>query len=187
MPFAEDVSPRTLIRSSRRRLLPMIVVLILPLTAAAAGAQDSSTVQGDRWLTSFSVGVPGAGVEAAPDYFTLGMQWTRLRPGRVGPDISIGVMPRALEYLTVLGGMRVGIALPVEVTPTVLLVPSSGVSVVGGAGAFGAHALAGLNAGLSTVLLTPSGAGVRTGVTWHRLGDVRQAIWLWEFGIVQRR
>lgn len=170
-----------------------IALLVAPLLASAAdlsaqdvrSAEDSLAAREGGWLAGMSVGVPGYGRQAATELLTVGGNWTRLREGRVGADFALGTMPRILGEGVLVLGARGGIALPVALSPGVLLLPSGGVSLIGGARAGGAGGVAGFNAGIATVLLAPNGAGLRTGVTWHRFGDADRAIWLWEVGFVR--
>ena len=129
----------------RSPALLRVAVLAAPLLAspAPASAQNSPSGEGSAtpgprgWLVGASVGVPLVDGAAIPDLFTIGINWTQLRPGRLGADFSLGTMPRALTE---------GV-----------------IGVIHGAGS----------------------AGLRTGVTWHRFGDARGAVWLWEVGMVR--
>lgn len=170
-----------------------IALLVAPLLTATAhlSAQDARSIEdslaGPRggWLGGMSVGVPGSGSDAAPQLLTIGGNWTHVRAGRVGADFALGTMPRALSEGVLVLGARGGIALPLALSPNVLLLPSGGISVLGGIGSGGAGGIAGWNVGLSTVLSGVNGAGLRTGVTWHRFGPDGEAIWLWEIGFVR--
>ncbi len=155
-------------------------------TVAANAADTSVRVQryGD-WLVGASFGVPGYGSEALIELFTIGLHWTQLRPGRLGGDFSLGTMPRLLGEGVVVVGLRVGGALPLVLSRGVVLFPSAGASVFGGAGAGGGGGALGLNAGIAGVIFGSTGTGFRTGVTWHRFEDTGGAIWLLEIGFVR--
>lgn len=175
------------------RIARRIALLAAPLLTATADlcAQDARSVDDSLaaarggWLGGMSVGVPGHGREAAPELLTIGGNWTHVRAGRVGADFALGTMPRILGEGFVVIGARAGIALPLVVAPNVLLLPSGGVSVLGGAGSGGGGGVAGWNVGMATVLFGGNGAGFRTGVTWHRFDADGDAIWLWEVGFVR--
>ena len=157
-----------------------------PSSAQNSPSAQGSTRPGPRgWLVGGSVGVPMIDGEAVPDLFTIGMNWTQLRPGRLGADFSLGVMPRALTEGVVAGGARGGVALPLALSTGVLVLPSAGVSLLGGAGGGGGAVPIGFNAGLAAVIRGPGSAGLRTGLTWHRFGDAESAVWLWEVGLVR--
>jgi len=111
---------------------------------------DSSTIAHD-WLIGASVGLPGYEREPAPELFTIGMNFTQMRPGRFGADFAIGTMPRAFAFGAGVLGARAGVVLPIAPTPDVLFLPSAGVSLVGGAGEGGGAAIGGLNAGAAMV------------------------------------
>jgi hypothetical protein len=132
------------------------------------------------------VGVPGYEKEPLPELFTVGMHATSIKPGKLGGDFAIGTMPRAFAYGAGVIGLRLGGVLPISLGPDFLLLPSAGGSllVVGGEG--GGGGAGGINAGLATVWWTGD-TGVRTGITWHRFPDTRDAIWLVEFGIVRAK
>jgi hypothetical protein len=153
--------------------------------SATAAAQDTASARRDGWLIAGSVGVPGYESEPIPELMTVGVQWTWLHPGRLGPDFSLGTIPRVLAEGVVAVGFRGGVALPVEFSPGVFLLPSGGVSLVGGFGGGGAGGLVGLNTGIAAVILGRNSVGVRAGITWHRFQDAEGSIWLVEFGIVR--
>ena len=94
-------------------------------------------------------------------------------------------MPRALAEGVAVVGARGGVALPLALSSGVLVLPSAGVSFVGGVGAGGGGATAGLNAGIAAVLFGASSVGLRTGVTWHHFGNSESAVALWEIGFVR--
>lgn len=148
-------------------------------------AQESVRAAPGRWLVGASIGVPGHDGESFPAMFTVGAHWTQLDAGRVGADFSVGTVPWVVRKGIVAVGARGGVALPVALSPRVTLLPSGGVSVVGAVGSGGGDGTAGFNAGIAAVLLPADGVGVRTGVTWHRFGDARATLWLWELGVVR--
>jgi hypothetical protein len=172
----------------RSRALALSVVLLVGASPVGAqiGRADTNVRQphGD-WLVGASFGVPGYGTEPLMELFTIGIQWTQLRPGRLGADFSLGTMPRAFAEGVAVVGLRAGGALPLTLSPGVLLLPSAGASLIGGAGAGGGGGLVGLNAGVAAVVFGTSATGLRTGVTWHRFQEGRGAIWLVEIGVVR--
>lgn len=164
-------------------------VCTLFLGVANADAQrplaDSSTAA-RNWLVGASVGLPGYERAPVPELFTIGINATQMRPARLGADFAIGTMPRALAFGAAVLGARAGVVLPIAVTTDVLLLPSAGVSLVGGAGEGGGGALGGFNVGGAAVFWTGD-VGFRSGITWHRFQDFRESIWLVEIGIVRAR
>ena len=99
-------------------------------------------------------------------------------------NISIGILPRILADGFLLAGARGGVALPLALAPNVLLLPSAGLTLIGGLGAGGGGGTWGSNLGAAAVFGSGS-TGFRTGVTWHRLNDGGESIWLLEFGVVK--
>jgi hypothetical protein len=153
-------------------------------TAPRSAAADSN----NAWLFGASVGVPGYEDEPFLQLFTVGIHGTHLRGAwRPGFDYSLGTMPRALGEGVFVLGFRGGVAVPLELSSRALLLPSAGLSLIGGAGEGGAGGTAGLNAGVAAIALGLNGRGLRTGVTWHRFQDSGGAIWLVELGVVGLR
>lgn len=172
-----------------RRRSTLSVVCALGLSVTHASAQrptaDSAASRHD-WLFGVSAGVPGYEREPIPELFTIGLNVSQITPGRLGADFSLGTMPRALVARAAVLGARAGVAFPIAPTPDVLLLPSAGVSLLGGAAEGGGAAIAGVNAGIAAVIWSGD-LGVRTGITWHHFQDFRGAIWLVEFGVVRMR
>ena len=166
-------------------LITPLVASALDLTAQEPPPAGDSLRAPRQWIAGGSVGVPGFGREPFPTMLTVGGHWTQLNIGRLGADFSVGIVPRAFIHGVLAVGARGGVALPVAVSPRMLLLPSGGVSLVGGVGTGGGAGATGFNTGITAVFLPADGAGVRTGITWHRCGDAREALWLLEFGIVR--
>jgi hypothetical protein len=152
---------------------------------APPAAADSTGAERRGSLVGLSVGVPRYEGETVPELFTVGVQWTQLRPGRPGFDFAIGTMPRLLSEGLVVFGARGGVAVPIAPAPGVLLLPSAGVSLLGGVGAGGGAGTSGFNAGLAAAVLPAGGVGLRAGVTWHRFEEAGGGVWLWELGLVR--
>ena len=162
------------------------LVFLFAINADAQRSLTDSSTTARNWLVGASVGLPGYEREPAPELFTIGMNFTQMRPGRFGADFAIGTMPRAFAFGAGVLGARAGVVLPIAPTPDVLFLPSAGVSLVGGAGEGGGAAIGGLNAGAAMVFWT-NDVGFRSGITWHRFQDFRESVWLVEIGIVHAR
>src|SRR5437764_8415998 len=106
-----------------RRLSRISVVCVLAASATHAAAQrpttDSAATPRD-WLFGMSVGVPGYEKEPVPELFTVGLNVSQTKPGRVGADFSIGTMPRALIAGATVLGARAGAVFPIAPTADVL-------------------------------------------------------------------
>ena len=165
-----------------------VVVLSFAIAGNQARAQgapsDTASSTRRNWLIGASIGVPGYEKEALPELFTVGMNITQIKPGRLGADFSVGTMPRAFTAGAGVLGVRAGGVFPVALAPDLLLLPSAGLSLLGGAGDGGVAGLAGVNAGVAAVLWTGP-IGVRTGITWHHFHDAGGAVWLIELGFVR--
>jgi len=146
-------------------------------------SRDSDKAKLRGWLVGGSIGVPAFDGHASPDLFTVALHGTQLRPGRLGADLAVGTMPRALAEGVAVGFGRAGAALPFQLSKGVLLVPSAGITLAGAASGEGGGTNTGLNAGLAAVIFGTGSVGLRTGVTWHRFADAG-AVSLWELGLV---
>lgn len=160
-------------------------LLMLGLIGAESRAQDSTRAPRSRWMVGGSLGALRFGDAFAPlEYTTVGMHFTKVRPGALGADFSFGIVPRALADGFLLSGTRAGIALPLTLSPSVMVLPSAGLTLIAGAGAGGVGGTGGTNLGAAAVFGSGS-RGLRTGLTWHRLSEGGEGIWLLEFGVVK--
>ncbi|NUO37405.1 MAG: hypothetical protein HOQ17_16670 [Gemmatimonadaceae bacterium] len=163
----------------------IVAATLLAMIGGRLGAQDSSAVKRQGWIIGGSLGMLGSGREAAPlELTTVGMSFTQVAPGGLGADIAIGTIPRTLAAGVVVLGARFDATVPLSIAPGVLLLPAAGLTLVGGAAEGGGGGTAGYNLGAAAVLGTGT-VGFRTGVTWHRLPDIRSGIWLLEVGIAR--
>jgi hypothetical protein len=192
---ASRPSPRPVALRLALRLAPRLALCLALAGGASPGralAQAAPPVAADStgparvgWLVGASIGLPGAGGEAAPSLFTVGAHVTQLRPGRPGVDLAVGTVPRALAEGVVALGARAGVGLPLALSRGVLVLPSAGASLLGGVGAGGVGGTAGLHAGVAAVVLPASTVGLRAGVTWHRFEETGGGLWLLEVGFVR--
>jgi hypothetical protein len=179
------ISARNAATSASARTARLLAVVAL-LGARDLRAQDSTAAPRGSWMIAGSIGMLGSGTQLAPaELMTIGVHFTQVRPGRLGADISVGTIPRALADGIVAVGARLGVALPLAVTPGVLLLPSAGFSLIGAAGGGGAGGTAGYNVGGAAVFGTGP-VGFRTGITWHHMNFSNSALWLLEVGVAGR-
>ena len=160
------------------------VCLLLLIAHVEASAQSDTDVDDHGLLTGVLLGLPGYKGKAAPRFFTVGAQFTRVREGHPGADIAIGMLPYAVSAGVIAMGLRAGVAVPLAPAPRLLVLPSVGLSLIGAVGQGGGAGIGGANVGLATVLLATPSFGLRTGVTLHGFTDVRGALWLAEVGFV---
>lgn len=166
----------------------LFIVFGLPfLGAIGVTAQEPAGDEHRTWLTGGSVGMPAVEGGLIPELLTVGVHWTQFRPGQLGADFWLGTIPRAFPEGVVAVGARGGVALPLALAPALYLVPSGGVSLLGGVSSGGAGGETGLNAGIAAAILKPSSMGLRAGATWHRFRGAGGAVWLWEVGLVRRQ
>ena len=158
----------------RAKLMLVVASFALP---SAAVAQDSTSAA--PWLSAFSVGFPALEGELALMAFTIGGNFTKIRPGALSPDISIGTMPIALSLGVLAWGARAGLALPMQASNNTFIVPSAGLSTIGVVGLGDGGGAIGTNVGLAMISRT----GARIGVTWHRFGDGDEPVILLELGV----
>lgn len=174
-----------MMQTIRRTGIPLLC--LIAATSRASAQTGQSPGSGAASLLSVSVGIPAAEGETARELYTIGVQWTQLKPGRLSADFAVGTMPRLLAN-SVLGiGLRGGAALPLEITQGVFLLPSAGVSVIAGTGGGEADGAYGPHLGVAGVLLGQNNLGLRAGATWNRFREARNGVWLLELGVAFRR
>lgn len=169
------------------RWLGLALVICCSMVAGAQDStarRDSSTRRLDGWIVGPSLGMPTASGEVSPEAITVGLGFTSVSPGRLGADISVGTMPRALAYGVIAFGFRADASYPVSLSPRLLLLPAAGMSVVGVGGDGGGGGSIGINAGLSAVIHGDSRTGFRFGVTMHEFPLAEVPIFLIEMGVV---
>lgn len=161
-----------------------LVLLLLVVSATVARAQDPARIERDGWVVGPLLGVPGAGSDYDPTFFTLGVGVTRLSPNRPGLDFAIGTVPRAIPEGIIPIGARIGASIPLAVSGDAFVIPSAGASGIGAAGGGGAAAIGGYYWG-AAALVARGKVGFRAGITWHRPVDVDATVWLVEIGVMR--
>jgi hypothetical protein len=129
-----------------------------------------------------SLGVPGSQRNIYPDLFTVGLQFTQVRAGRIGGDLAIGTMPYFFANGMLPFGFRGNVTVPL-VTPHLIVLPTAGVSGVVAMAPGGVGGLIGVNGGIAAVVRS-QGLGLRAGITWHKFEGATSPIWLLEVGFV---
>ena len=152
------------------------------LPAQTAASPDTAAERPAEWLIGMSLGVPGSQRIVYPDLFTVGLQFTQVRAGRIGGDIAIGTMPYLFANGMFPFGFRGNVTVPL-VTPHLIVLPSAGVSGVVAMAPGGAGGLIGVNGGIAAVVRL-HGVGLRAGITWHMFEGENNPIWLLEVGFV---
>lgn len=171
---------RTVARAFDPRLLLSALAFIC--LADRAAAQDTTSVR-DGWIVGPMLAVPSVGGETSAEVLAVGFSANRLVPNRPGVDLALAVVPYVLsEGALVLAG-RLGVGVPFALTRNAFIVPSAGVSAIGGAGGGGVGGIGTVYAGAATVIAAGS-LGFRAGVTWNRFGDEPRGLWLLELGLV---
>jgi hypothetical protein len=165
----------------------LVAASFLSLSASSGRAQtpappDTSAEKPAEWLIGMSLGVPGSQHNVYPDLFTIGLQFTQVRAGRIGGDIAIGTMPYLFANGMFPFGFRGNVTVPL-VTPHLIVLPTAGVSGVVAMAPGGAGGLIGVNGGIAAVVRS-HGLGLRAGITWHKFEGATNPIWLLEVGFV---
>jgi hypothetical protein len=167
------------------RLLALVICCSISASAQdSTTRRDSTLPRRDGWIVGPSIGMPTANGETSPELLTVGLNFTRLSPGRPGADIAFGTMPRALADGVAVFGFRADVAYPLAVFPHLMVFPAAGLSVIGALGEGGGGGTMGVNAGLSAVFHGDSPTGLRLGVTAHQFSLVETTIFLIEVGMV---
>jgi hypothetical protein len=172
--------------TARRIAIAMSAAVLLLVGPAVVAGQETPPAHRDGWVMGGSVGVLGPERVVYPGRFTVGAHWTRVTPGRLGPDFSVGTVP-ALLFPRLVVGARGGVALPIALTRNVYVLPSGGVSMVSLLGPGALHGAVGLNAGIAAMAFVDRSYAVRVGVTAHRLSGVDGTARLVEVGLVRTR
>lgn len=164
-----------------------IAVGLSSFGAVGLAAQDAAAAEHGPWLVGGSIGMPVANGSPLPELITIGAHWTQFRPGQLGADFWLGTIPRTLPEGIVTVGARGGVALPFALASGLYLVPSAGLTLLGGVSSGGAGGEAGANAGIAAKISSKSSSvGLRVGVTGHRFLRVGGMVWLWEIGLGRR-
>ena len=164
------------------RVVVAVSLLLFGAGYTGAQGQDSANAPPAEWMIGMSLGVPGMQRNVYPMFATFGLQFTEIQNRSLGADLAIGTMPYLLLNGSIPFGFRGGLTVPF-VSPHLIVVPSSGVSVIGGMGAGGAGGLLGLNTGIAAIVRR-RGLGLRTGVTLHFFPGLNRPVWLAELGFV---
>ena len=157
-------------------------------SSATVARQDTlvTIAEARGTLFGFSIGAPGYRSSIATELVTLGAHWTQLTPGQPGFDVSVGTLPRFLVDGLVVLGARAGLAVPLVVGERFVLLPSAGVSGLGGIGSYGMGGTYGFNAGVAAVLQSDfDSEGLRVGITWHQFDGAPAGLYLLEVGWVR--
>src|SRR2546423_3245375 len=159
---------------------PLALIALL-LAAARAGAQsqpattDSAKHAAEGWIYGASLGIPGYRSTPAAELFTFGVDFTQLRPGRLGADFSLGTIPSVAVAGILPLGARAGVAFPLAAGPYLLVLPSAGVSTIMAMGPEGGAGVGGVNAGIATIAHAGP-LGLRTRITLHGFPNTSGAI-----------
>lgn len=162
----------------------LLVAVFLIAGAPVARGQDSTSSRRNGWVIGPLLGVPGAGSDYDPSFFTLGVGVTRLSPNRPGLDFAIGTVPRAIPEGILPIGARIGASMPFALGPDAFVIPSAGASGLGAAGAGGVGAIGGYYWGAAG-LVARGRTGFRAGITWHRPYEADDSVWLVEVGVMR--
>ena len=169
---------------AQQSLGAVLVALLLVASAPVARGQDSTSSGRNGWVIGPLLGVPGAGSDYDPTFFTLGVGVTRLSPNRPGLDFAIGTVPRAIPEGIFPIGARVGASIPFALGPDAFVIPSAGASGIGAVGGGGVGAIGGYYWGAAG-LVARGRVGFRAGITWHRPVDADASVWLVEVGVMR--
>lgn len=169
---------------AQQSLGALLVAVLLIASAPVARGQDSTSSGRNGWVIGPLLGVPGAGSDYDPSFFTLGVGVTRLSPNRPGLDFAIGTVPRAVPEGILPIGARIGASIPLALGPDAFVIPSAGASGIGAVGAGVVGAVGGYYWGAAG-LVARGRTGFRAGITWHRPFEADASVWLVEVGVMR--
>jgi hypothetical protein len=175
----------------------LIASAIPGAVAAQTDAGTDAAPAGTPWHVGVSVSVPGFRSEWLPIATGLTLSASSSAPGRPGFEVSGALLPVALAYGGVAGAVRTNVTFPWLPAPQLLVVPSVGVTGVGGFARNGAGGRAGVNAGGAIFLLASREPRTRTSPLDLRIGFSRHLLyepgssdtlrfWVLEVGLMRR-
>jgi hypothetical protein len=162
----------------------LLVAVLLVTSVPVARGQDSTSAGRNGWVIGPLLGVPGAGSDYDPSFFTLGVGVTRLSPNRPGLDFAIGTVPRAIPEGIFPIGARIGASIPFSLSSDAFVIPSAGASGIGAVGSGVVGAIGGYYWG-AAALVARGSTGFRGGITWHRPFEADASVWLVEVGVMR--
>ncbi len=146
-----------------------------------------------HWMSGLTLLLPYERGETSSEFVGIGYSGMLARPNRIGPDLSIVVMPRFLAFGALLTGARFNLGLPIALGRHGFLMPSAGISAVAATGVGTGAVTAGYNGALTLVLLdrdasgTSSDFGFRIGLSLHRFAaGSGPTLRVLELGLVKR-
>ena len=164
-----------------RLFTTLVTFAVVIASTHTAAAQDSTQTRPPDSAVGISLGLPAYASTPIPELETIGVTWTQLHLNRIGIDLAVGTAPRALVDGIGVVGVRADLVLPLEMAPSVYLLPAAGVSMIG---VTSAGAVYGINAGAAVMTVTSRSLGVRVGATVHHFRNDNNVAWLFEAGVV---
>lgn len=157
--------------------LAALTLLGLACGTRTAAQQDSTTSPDAPrpWQLGGTVMVPNGLDSFDVTFSAIGLTGTSARPNRICPDVAVVIVPQALQVAALLGGVRANLGTPLTIAPTVTLVPSAGLTLLGAVGGGGGGGTYGSNRTLAMLVFsalkpgTTSLTGLRLEISQHRL------------------
>lgn len=125
-------------------------------------------------------------------FTTVGLTVSPAQPNRLGPELAFVVVPYGLAFGVVAGAVRANIGVPIQLGQHMLLVPSAGLTFIGGLGPGVGGGSKGVNGTLALVYFADSepgsgpSIGLRAALAVHQFGGGEQgALRMFELGIVR--
>jgi hypothetical protein len=174
-------------RLSLRSIRQLSHATLIVVAAAGVGyAQQPAPIDTTPlvgWFTGASIGVPGSAAEPFPQLFTAAISLVQFRARGPGADLWLGTIPYAFSQGLAAFIVRANLAAPIATRSGGTLLASAGLVAGGGGSRETDIVLAGVNAGISSLIATPN-YGIRVGLTAHIIAGAPRAIWLAEIGFV---
>ncbi len=167
--------------------LTLTIALAVAMTAQSVSAQSAEPSRETYWLRGASAAVPSVSGETYFLATMFGYHATVMRESRPGLDLSLAIAPVALAYGAVAGAVTTGVVFPLEMSPSLLVLPTAGVTLAGAVGGGGADRASGLHAGAYFSTARRGKQGLRVGLTAHLLGGAGSTVWLLAIGLADGR
>jgi hypothetical protein len=155
--------------------LALAIAVATTLRAQAVPPPDSATTS--AVMLGGTIMIPSSNVVSGSEFSAIGLTVGPARLNRVGPDLAFVIVPRGIVSGALAGAVRANIGLPVPLGAHTLLVPSIGVTLVGGLGSGGGAGARGVNGSVALLYFADppetigSSIGLRLALTLHRFGS----------------
>ena len=178
-----------------RHLAAASLAFTASIATTAVRAQvttSTDSTETGSWMIGGTIMIPQVSGMSGAEFTTVGFTVSPPRPNRLGPELAFVVVPYALGFGVVAGAVRANVGVPIQLGQHMLLVPSAGLTFIGGLGSGVGGGSKGVNGTLAVVFFADSAPasgtsiGLRAALAVHQFGDGAQGqLRMFELGIVR--